>query len=284
MRYSQLRAFHHVALHGGFSRAAEALHLSQPAVSDQVRKLERDTDTLLFRRDRKQVRLTPEGQELFALTRELFEVEERIEAYLSTSGKAVAGRLRMIVDSAHHVTAILARFRAAHPEVLITLSTGNSEDVLSALRAYDADIGVLGSTEPGADLDALDLGGTPVVAFAARGFPGLPDTLRLEDLGTLPLVMREKGSRTRAWLEQAAANARIRLRPVIEAEGREAVREIVASGAGIGFVSEAEFGRDDRLRTLPLADTAITMTETLVCLRARREVPVIRAFMQIARA
>lgn len=283
MRYSQIRAFHHVARHGGFSRAAEALHLSQPAISDQVRKLERDHDVLLFRRDGKRVRLTTEGAQLFALTREMFEVEERIAACLSESARSVAGQLRMVVDSAHHVTGILARFRAANPDVRVSLRTGNSDTVLAALRAYDADIGVLGSTAPGTDLDAVDLGATDVVAFAAIHMAGIPARpLRLADLTSLPLVMREKGSRTRAWLEAAARARNIRLTPAIEAEGREAVREIVASGAGIGFVSKAEFGRDDRLRALPLADAGIMMTETLVCLSQRREVPVIRAFMQIA--
>ena len=77
MRYSQLRAFHHVALHGGFSRAARALNISQPSVSDQVRQLEQRNDVLLFTREARQVRMTDAGEALFRLTSEMFEVEER---------------------------------------------------------------------------------------------------------------------------------------------------------------------------------------------------------------
>ncbi len=65
MRHSQLRAFHAVALHGGFSRAAEVVNQSQPALSDQVKRLEQDHDVLLFRREGRRVRLTESGEELF---------------------------------------------------------------------------------------------------------------------------------------------------------------------------------------------------------------------------
>lgn len=281
MRHSQLRAFHHVALNGGFSRAAEVLHQSQPALSDQVRRLEQAYDVLLFHRDRKGVRLTEEGAALLRLTRAYFETEDRIAEQLNASRAALDGRLRIVADSAHHITGALTAFRAAHPQVLVSLRSGNSEQVLAALRNYDAEIGVLGSLAPATDLDRFDLGTSPIMAIAARGM--LPHPLRplpLSDLQHRPLIFREPGSRTRAAVEDAARSANLRLRPVIEAEGREAMRELVASGAGIGFVSEAEIGNDARLERVPLAGVELRMTETLVHLSARRDVPVIRAFVR----
>jgi len=74
MRYVQLRAFHYVAVHGGFSRAAEALHVTQPAISDQVRKLEAAYDIRLFDRQKKQISVTEEGKQLLDITHRLFEV------------------------------------------------------------------------------------------------------------------------------------------------------------------------------------------------------------------
>ena len=94
------------------------------------------------------------------------------------------------------------------------------------------------------------------------------------------MVFREPGSRTRARIEAAAAEAGIALKPAIEVEGREAMREVVASGAGLGFLSEAEFGHDTRLRKVALGGVEVGMTETLVSLSARRDVPVIRAFLK----
>jgi len=282
MRYSQLRAFHAVATHGGFSRAAEALHLTQPAISEQVRKLEQAHDVLLFLRDHKRVSLTAQGEALLLRTRPFFEMEQQIAEFLSESRAAPDGVLRIIADSAHHVTATLKAFRKRYPHVFVSLRTGNTEAVLAALRNYEAEIGVVGAVDQSGDLECRDLGRSDIIAFAAQGMvETLPDPLTLQDLRHLPLIFREQGSKTRQKLEEAAARARITLRPVVEVEGREAMREVVASGAGIGFVSAAEFGHDSRLCRLALADASLTMRETLICLRQRSDVRIIRLFMEM---
>ncbi len=283
MRHSQLRAFHHVALLGGFSRAATALHLTQPAISEQVRKLEQDHDILLFTRAHKRVALTPQGDALFHLTKQYFATEAQIGEHLNEARTAVAGTLRIIADSAHHVTGILTRFRARYPNVVVRLRTGNTGNVLDALRNYDAEIGVAASLSPGRDMDTIPLGVSDITAFAARDLlPAGTRSLPLKELANWPLIFREAGSKTRQKLELAAQKQGVTLTPAIVAEGRETVRELVASGAGIGFVSRAEFGHDDRLVMIPLADTDISMSETIACLGQRRDVRVIRAFMDMA--
>ena len=278
MRYTQLRAFHHVALHAGFSRAAEALNQTQPSVSDQVRRLEQAHDTLLFYRERRQVRLTKAGEELFRLTREYFEVEDRIGGFLNQRQGAIAGKLRIVADSVLHITGAVGHFRATYPRVFVSIHTGNTAEVLRQLRDYDAEIGVVGNIDPAPDLDLVDLGHSPIVAIARNGY--LPDdsAIRFGELADHPLVFREQGSRTRANLEDVARLNKVRLSPVIEVAGREAMREVVAAGAGIGFVSEAEFGHDSRLTLLPIKGMGLEMSESLVTLKARRDVPVIRAF------
>lgn len=279
-----MKAFHFVALKGGFSRAAEALRLTQPAISEQVRKLEQDHDVLLFHRERKHVRLTAEGENLFRLTKQFFEIESQIDEYLAETSAAIEGELRIIADSAHHVTGVLSRFRERYPKVLVSLRAGNTEDILEDLRAYNAEIGVVGSVEPGSDIDAVSLGETEITAFAARGLlPAGQTSLSVAELAELPLIFRETGSKTRQKLEEEAARHGIALKPVIVAEGREAVREVVASGAGIGFVSQAEFGHDGRLIQIALSDVDIRMGESIVHLTQRRGVKVIRAFMEFAR-
>lgn len=280
MRYSQIRAFHQVALHGGFSRAAEMLNQTQPALSDQVRRLEEEHDVLLFHREGRRIRLTEAGEALLILSRRFFEAEDAIAQHLEHSRSALAGRLRIMADSALHITGALGRFRARHPEVFVEITTGNSEQVLAALRAYEVEIGIVGSVDPAPDLEMFDLGETPIVAIAARGLlPAGTVSLSFADLRRHPLVFREKGSRTRQGLEQEARGQGVRLTPAIEVEGREAMREVVASGAGIGFVSEAEQGYDPRIERVLLSGVSLSMTETVVHLSMRRELPVIRAFM-----
>lgn len=283
MNHSQLRAFHMVATHGSFSRAAQAMGLTQPAVSDQVLNLERSYDVLLFDRRKKQIALTEKGGELAAITRTLFEIEDQAQEMLASTRTLGAGNLHIIADSAHHVTGILARFRATYPGVQIALSSGNSADVENALATYQADIGVLGSTPSERLYHRVPLSSARIVAFAARKNRTRPEApVRLQELAKYTLVFREQGSRTRLKLETAARLAGITLKPAIEAEGREAVREIVAAGDGIGFVSEAEYSRDERLVKIPISGASIQMQETLICLNQRREVRGIRAFMELA--
>ena len=280
MRHSQLKAFHYVALLGGFSRAAEALFLTQPAISEQVRKLEQDHDVLLFNRERKRVYLTEQGEQLFHLTKRYFEIEQQIEDYVSETGAAIDGELRIIADSAHHLSGILGPFRKKYPNITVTLRSGNTEEILEELRSYNAEIGVAGSLSPGKDMRAVGLGATPIVAFAARGVLLASKTrATVKELADLPLIFRESGSKTRQKLEKEAAKQGITLTPAIVAEGREAVREIVASGAGIGFVSKAEYGHDDRLIQIEIDDVDIEMTESVVHLTQRQDVKIIRAFM-----
>ena len=124
----------------------------------------------------------------------------------------------------------LSRFRASHPNVFVSVRTGNTDEVMSELRAYNAEIGVVGSMDPGGEFETLDLGSTPIVAFAAKGYlPKETDTMSLGELAERPLVFREKGSKTRQKLEEEAARQKVDLRPAIEVEGREAMREVVAS-------------------------------------------------------
>ena len=114
--------------------------------------------------------------------------------------------------------------------------------------------------------------------------PARRASLGLAELAELPLVLRERGSRTRAKLEDAAAEAGVTLTPAIEAEGREAVREIVAAGAGVGIVSAAEFGGDPRLVQIPIDGPPILMDEAMICLTERSQGKLVRAFFNTARA
>lgn len=285
MRYVQLRAFHQVAVRGGFSKAAKALGLSQPAISDQVRRLEESYDIVLFNRQRRQVTLTAAGRQLHEITHRLFAAEEQALGLLSESQALRSGSLRVMADSAYHVLHVLARFRDRFPGVGITVSAGNSEQVLRGLYAYEADVGVLGETPAGRDFKTVLLSCEPIVAFVARGHPlAARQSVTLAELCAAPLVLRETGSKTRHKLEEEAARRGLRPNVAIEAEGREAVREIVATGIGVGVVSAAEFGADPRLVRIAIADCDVRMEEALICLRERAGTRLIAAFLDAASA
>ncbi len=282
MRHARLKAFHHVAIAGGFSRAAESLRLTQPALSEQVRKLEAENDIVLFNRRKKQVSLTEAGRQLLEFTRRYFEVESQIGDMLGQSRATAGGQLRIIADLPVHLLGALERFRARYPKVRLVISSGNSEQVLAALYAYEADLGVLGDVPQGADLFRMALGATPLVAFAAKASPAAHRSrIKLAELAKLPLALREPNSRTRRMLEVAAARAGFELNATIEAEGREAIREIVAAGSAVGVVSQAEFGHDPRLKMIAISGEPMLMEEALVCLKERAGGRLVKAFLEV---
>ncbi len=284
MRYVQLRAFHYVATLGGFSRAAQALHVTQPAISDQVRKLESEYDMRLFERHRKQVIVTEHGLALLDITNRLFEVEQLAYEFLTQSRSQRTGTLKIVADSAHHMTRVLAAFRQEFPDVFVSVKSGNSNQVLDLLHRYEADIGVLGDVPDDNQLDVVPLESTPLIAFASTASAvSSRKTVSLKELATWPLVMREHGSRTRAKLEEKASQSGFTLNVSIEAEGREAVRQIVVDGGGIGVVSEAEFVDGPELTKIVIRDKELSMQEAIVCLRERRENRLIRRFIVLAR-
>ena len=281
MSYSQLKAFHSVALYGGFSRAAEKVFLTQPALSEHVRRLEQGHDVLLFRREKKRVYLTETGTRLFDLTKRLFEAEDQINDFLTDSSAAVEGELRIIVDSACHISEILGHFQAAYPDVFISMRTSNTDDMIAQLRAYNSEIAIAGSIDTGGDLIEINLGSAPIIVIAAKGYlPQSKKSLSFAELSELPIVFREQGSKTRQLLETEAQRRKISLIPAMEVEGREAMRDIVASGAGIGFISEAEFSNDHRLTGFSINDAELRMQESLLYLASRRDLRIIRTFVE----
>ena len=241
---------------------------------------------LLFNRQRKQVVLTAAGEQLLQITRRLFDSEQQAMQFLSESRALQSGNLRIVADSAHHLLHILAAFRKRYPGVRISVRAGNTETVVNSLYNYEADLGVLGEMPTLKSFTCDLLNSSPVIAFVARGHElARAGRLTFPELARHPLVLRERGSKTRTKLEVAAKAMGVDLKPAIEAEGREAVREIVASGAGIGFVSLAEFGEDTRLVPIRLdPEDQMMMDEALICLRERRDSKLVHAFFEIARA
>jgi len=283
MRYVQLRAFHYVAISGGFSQAAKALHVTQPAISDQVRKLESTYDMKLFERRGKQVSVTADGQALLDITNRLFEIEQLAFEFLSESVAEHASTLRVVADSAHHMTRTLSQFRQEFPDVFVSIRTGNSELVLELLDRYEADIGVLGNVPDDNKLDIVPLESTPIIAFTSKSSDfASRKNVSLKELATWPLVMREQGSRTRAKLEEQALKCGVPLKVSIEVEGREAVRQIVIDGGGVGVVSDAEFVESPKLRKIAIRNKNLRMQEAIVCLRERNKNRLINRFMALA--
>ncbi len=277
--HAQLKAFHAVAVHGSFTKAAERLFLTQPAISDQVRKLEERYGVLLFHRNKRSVRLTDLGERLLGVTQKLFVIEAEAQELLQDSQALQTGSLVLAVDAPVHALPQIARFCERYPGISVKIETGNTDESLLRLFNYQADLALLGRDVSDERLLSLPLRNDPMVAFVSRNHPWADrKSICLADLDDTPLVLREIGSVTRQTLEEEMAGAGFRIRPAIQVEGREAAREAVVVGIGVGVVSAAEFGADSRVCALPITDCKRRLTETLVCLREQSSRRVVATF------
>lgn len=279
MRHAQLKAFHAVAVHGGFSRAAEALGLTQPAVSDHVRKLEETYGVQLFTRQPSGVALTDMGRKLFAIAERLFEAEAEAAELLSRGRTLEEGQLTIGADAASHILPELARFRLRHPKLSVRLVTGNSAQLLRRLEDFSIDIAVTAEQPQGPAFLSRKLRSDRLVAVVQRASKlSRRKEIAFAELLRLPLILREEGSMTRKLLLEEAARRGLALSATIEIESREAAREAAAQGLGLAIMSEGELAPDGRLAVLAVPDWATPMEEWMACLASRSSLHVIRSF------
>lgn len=284
MNHSQLRAFHAVAAEGSFTRAAAGLRVSQPTLSGHVKALEEGYGVELFERRGRAIRLSEFGRSLFEVTQRYFAVEDEAVRLLAGAGGQLQGSLRVSADSPFYAVPLLAAFARRFPAVARALSFGNSETVLKDLDARKCDVCILAEVVPHARLHTVPYHRDRLVAFVNAGHAwGQQRSLRLADLVSETILLRERGSVTRRLIERALADAGLKFGEVLELGSREAIREAVAEGLGIGIVNEAEIGRDQRLHKLLIRETPLQVMEYAACLEARRDTPEVAAFMDLAR-
>lgn len=284
INHAQLRAFHAVAAEGGFTKAARLLHVTQPTLSQEVKALEEAHGVLLFDRTRRSVALTEVGQALFAVTRRLFAAEQEALELLGGVHHLDGGTLAVGADGPFHAVPLIAAFTRRHPGPTVALSVGNSQTLLRGLLDTRIDVAVLADVPGDSRLYVLPLRRDPVKVLLPRAHRlARQRAVTLNDLAAEPLVLREPGSMTRRLVEQVFADQDIAPSATLDIESREAVVEAVAAGLGVGFVSAAEFTADPRLVLLPFAGVVVEMDEYVVCLRERRRLAVVRAFLELAR-
>ena len=282
MNIAQLRAFHAVAIAGGFTRAAARLGVTQPTLSAQVKALEESYGVELIDRRGRQLALTEIGAGLLEITRRVFGMTEEAEQLLAAARGLERGRLRIGADAPYHILPAVAAFTKRYPKLRLSLTVGNSEGLIRDLIDHRIDVAVVANLAPDARLHALAVRRDRLVLFVPKSHAwARRRQVKPVDLVGERLVLREPGSTTRRLFESAMARAGVALEEIIEINSREAVREAVAAGLGIGVVSESEFGNDARLVKIALVDAEVGATEYVACLAERRQLRLIRAFLEI---
>lgn len=282
MIYTQIRAFDAVAREGSFSRAAQVLGLTQPALTIQVKALEERHGIKLLHREGRRVRLTEAGERLYSLSRQLASLDELIEETLAASQELQDGSLRLAVDGPHIVMGLFARFMALHPRVRLSVSTGNSRMVRQALLDRHVDIGILPGVAEHPHIHAMPLWHHRGVVIVANSHPWAKRrSISLSELDGEAMIGREDGSMTQNLVDAAFARARARPRYVLELGSREALCEAVAAGLGHGIIWELEAYGSGRFTTLQLSDGEVASTDYVACLKSERMRSVVKAFFDV---
>lgn len=282
MNYAQIRAFQAVATEGSFTKAARLLGVSQPAVTIQVKALEEGFGVTLLDRRGHQVTVTDLGRQLLDITRRVFGLEQEAEELLSAARELRGGYLKVGADGPYFVMGFLAAFIALYPGVRVAVTMGNSQAVLQDLFEFRTDVAVLARIDDDQRLHAIPHTRQPVVVFVPSGHEWANRrSIKLAELESRAMVLREEGSSTRQVFETALAEAGVKPRVVLEIGSREALHEAVAAGLGIGVISKAELGRDPRLRAIRISDARLESREYVVCLNERRNLRTVQAFLKI---
>jgi DNA-binding transcriptional LysR family regulator len=248
----QLQVFEGVASHLNYSRAAEELYLSQPAVSMQIKQLEENIGLPLFEQMGKKIFLTEAGRELFRYSRNISQQLAEMEAVFDEMKGLEQGKLTLsVVNTANYFTPqLLARFCRLHPNINVILQVANRDAVLRQLADNNTDLAIMGRPPEGLDISAEPFMDNPLVVIAAPGHPlaGLK-RVKFARLAQETFLSRERGSGTRSAMERVFAEHKIQPRIGMEMETNEAIKQAVQAGLGLGILSlhsvelELETGR-----------------------------------------
>jgi len=281
MRLTQLRSFYAVARMGSFTKAAEHLHVSQPTITTQVRFLEEAYKVELFHRSGRRVQLTQLGEQLMQLAQQIFSLEADAVSLLGDAGELRTGLLRVAAVGPFHVTQMLADFSQHYPDIKVSVSTGNSQDVLDRLLDYRADVGVLAQLVKDDRFLSVPFSRHPVGIFTSTTHRfARRRSIRLAELQGERMILREHGSTTRKALELALQKAGVEPDVVMEISSREVIREAVSQGIGIAAVSTVEFVPGPGLHMVSISDSDIFTYAHVVCLAERRSMRMVNAFFE----
>ena len=240
LNLDQLQALREVVDLGSFSAAAQKLRLTQPAISLQVRELEKRFGVRLIERMGKRAFATAAGEELIAHARRLAQDAEQALIAMRRFREGSIGRVRLgtsVAVCTYLLPPVLAKLRRTHPDLEVAISIGTTDSVVSRLLSNDLDIAV--ATLPVAghpEIWVEPLRADPMMAFFPGGTRDLPKQVTPQYMAQQSLILNQRPSHTYKMIDRWFAAAGIELKPVMELGNTEAIKTLVAAGAGVGIL------------------------------------------------
>jgi DNA-binding transcriptional LysR family regulator len=280
----QLKVFEAVARLLSFSRAAQELHLTQPAVSTQIRKLEEHAGNALFEQFGKKVYLTPAGTELLQISRAIIQQFEVAEQAMTQIKGIPGGKLNVGVISAgdYFFPRLLVEFASRHRGVTLNFTVHNREGLLSHIADNLTDLAVM--VRPPSDLDTVNqpFAPHPYVIVAAPSHPLVGrKNIPVATLMREPFVVRERGSDTWNSMEEGFGGDLGDINIAMEIRSTETIKQAVIAGMGVSFLSAHTISPElkaGKLRVLDVQGFPLMLNWYVVHRRTKRLPPVAQAF------
>jgi len=280
----QLQVFVSVARHLSFARAAEELHLTQPAVSMQVKELEGGIGLPLFDRSGKRIALTTPGEYFLVHARRMLAALKDASDAMARMKRVETGRLTIGIVSTgkYFVPRLLAAFRREHPAVELRLEVGNRQTLVGQLQNNEVDLAVMGTPPRELETRAEPFAANPLVMIASpqhrlARLSQVPTALLSDEV----FLVREQGSGTRASMEVFLREHRIHPAGIVEMPSNETIKQAVMADMGVSFLSLHTIGLERHaglIRVLDVDGLPVVRRWHVVNLRAKLLSPAAEAF------
>lgn len=272
--FRQLETFTAVARLQSFTRAADALHLTQPAVSIQVRQIADTIGLPLFEQNGREVQLTAAGEELLNTVRSLDDVWNRFESAIDDLKGLRRGKLRvaLVTTAKYFLPRMLGSFCKRYPDIDIELEIAGRDKIVERMRNNQDDLYVMSHPPTDLDIVAYPFLDNEYVVIAAPTHWAVGHPVRLKELAGEPFLLREAGSGSRMAVEQFLRESGLSLKVRLSLASNEAIRELVASGMGLAILSRHALGERPEshgIAVLELSDFMLKRPWTVVHLRSK---------------
>ena len=289
------RAFFQVATNLSFSKAAENLFVSQPAVSKSIKKLESEIGVALFERKGSNILLTTAGEKLLDYLRKAIFIEQEINVDLAIIKEKIHARGELKVGASTTISLyilpkILSEFHKRFPKIKILLINRNSENILNALDNHEIDIAVVEGENTPNSLDTKPFITDEIIPVCAFHSPHALSEVSIDELVEIPLVMRERGSGTQSVLTQTLASHNLKMNSlniIARLGGTEAMKNYLLEDVAIGFLSRRAVEKElksNLLREVHIKKLKIVRQFTFAIRKGEDFSGMIREFIKIAKS
>jgi DNA-binding transcriptional LysR family regulator len=290
MNLHQLRIFYSVVEHGSYTKAAEALFMTQPAVSLQVRALERSLQVKLLERLNQQVIVTEAGQALYQCAIPMLNAEAEAERVLTELKGAARGRLVVAANTTggmYIIPPLLASYKEQHQSSELLLHIDATDRLIERTRQGIIDLAFACGTIVQPELTVETIGtDTLTLILSSRHELASQTSLTLEQVASMPFIVPESISRTRQFIEQIMRERGYTLKIVMHFQGTEPVKKAVESNLGVAIVSRAAIVREVEagiLRAMPIHDLELARPFVMFYRQGKYFGPMARDFITYMR-